>query len=125
MSSEKEVQRKIDQYQELGEKNKNIDVAALMINALEQAQRDEIETKKKHRAYLVSVGLPPFGLLYAIRYYFSDKDDGKKVALICAILTVCSLLVAWGIGALMFSGSGADTAQLQSVSTSDLKALFQ
>ena len=53
MNSEKEVASKIEQYRELGEKNKNIDVAALMISALSQARQDEVAAKKKRWAYLV------------------------------------------------------------------------
>ena len=88
----------------------------------------EVDGKKKNRAYLVSVCLPPFGLFYAARYYFSGKSDGKRVALICVILTVMSLLLTWGIGEMLMSSvstSGLDLKQLQSLNPNDLKALLQ
>lgn len=127
MGAEDEVTKKIQDYQELAKSNKDIDVATLMISALEQAQRDEIDQKKKKRAYLVSVVAPPLGLLYAVRYFFSDKDDGKHVALICVLLTAIACLGVWLIGAMMFSGGGGDTAlqQVQNINVGDLKGLLQ
>jgi hypothetical protein len=127
MGSEEEVTRKINDYQELAKSNKNIDVASLMINALEQAQREEVDAKKKKRAYMVSVIAPPLGLFFAVRYFFSDKDDGKRVALICVILTAIALLGAWLIGAMLFSGGGGDAAlqQVQTLNVSDLQRLMQ
>lgn len=128
MTSEKELETKLEQYQELAKENKNIDVAALMASALDQARRDEVEGKKKNRAYWVSVCLPPLGLFYALRYYFSSKSDGKRVALICVILTAVSLLLAWGVSAMIMSSlptSGLDLKQIESVNPNDLKSLLQ
>ncbi len=128
MGAEEEVSKKIEDYQELAKSNKNIDVASLMINALEQAQREEVEAKKKKRAYLVSVVAPPLGLLFAVRYYFSDKADGKRVALICVLLTAIAGLGAWLIGAMMFSGGGGGGAalqQLQTINAQDVRNLLQ
>ncbi len=126
MDSEKEITRKIELYGELAKENKNVDVAALMMSAIEQSKRDEIEAKKKRWAYLISVGLPPFGLLMAVRYYFSGKTDGKRVALICVILTATALLIAWGLAGLLFSSvSPADLKQIQSVKPEDIKSLLQ
>ena len=99
-----------------------------MLSAFDQARQDEIDGKKERRAYLVSVVLPPFGLLYAVRYYFSAKQGGKKVALYCVILTALSLLLAWGASQMLLSSmstSGLDLKQLQSVNPNDLKSLLQ
>ncbi len=127
MGAEQDVEKKIQDYQELAKSNKNIDVASLMISALAQAQQDEIEEKKKKRAYLVSVVVPPFGLLYAVRYYFSGKSDGKHVAKVCTLLTAISLLIAWLIGKAMFSGVGGDAAiqQAQNINVDDIRRLLQ
>lgn len=128
MSAEKEVERKIEQYQDLAKDNKNIDLASLMINALEQARQEEIAQKKKKRAYFVSVVAPPLGLFFAVRYYFSDKPDGKRVALVCVVLTAFSFLVAWGVGSLFLSGAGPSVGgdqlqQLQAINARTLKDL--
>ena len=121
MDSEQEASKKIEVYKDLAAENKNVDVGSLMISALEQAQQDEIAAKKKRWAYLVSVGLPPFGLLYALRYYFSDKAGAKRVALICVILTVISLLAAWLIAQMFLASAGPELNQIQSLNPGDLK----
>lgn len=125
MDAEKEVERKIEIYGELAKADKKVDATALMLSALEQAQQAEVEAKKKHWAYLISVGLPPFGLFYAVRYALSDKADGKRVAWICVILTVVSLLVAWLIGKLFLSSAGPELNQIQSINPNDLKDMLQ
>lgn len=113
-------------YAALGKDNKNIDVAALMVSALEQTRRDELDAKKKKRAYTVSALIPPFGLIYAVRYYFSDRSDGKKVALVCVILTVFSLAIGWLIGGAMFGNTPtASLEQMKQVNVDDLKSLIQ
>jgi len=126
MGTEERVSRQIQDYKELADKNKGINAAALMINALAQAERDEIDARKRKRAYLVSVILPPFGLIYAAYYYFGDKPDGKSVAINCVILTLVSFLVAWGIGALMFACMTPDqTTQIQNVNADQVKQMLQ
>jgi hypothetical protein len=130
MDNEKDLERKFKQYQELGKENKNVDVAALMIGALDQARQEEIDGKKKRRAYWVSICLPPFGLLYAVRYYFSGKQGGKKVALWCVILTAVSLALAWSISEMFLSSlssatGGIDLKQIESINPNDLKGLLQ
>jgi len=87
---------------------------------------DEKEAAKKKRwAYLISVGLPPFGLFYAVRYSFSEKTDGKGVALMCVILTVVSLLATWAIGRLFLASVGPQMRQIQALNPGDLKDLLQ
>ena len=125
MDREKEVIKKFDQIQELAKENKNIDVAALMMNALQESKREEVDAKKKRWAYLISVGLPPFGLLMAARYYFSDKADGRRVALVCVTLTAVSLLLTWAIGAMMMASLGPQINQIQGIKPEDIKALLQ
>ena len=125
MPTEKEIEERVGQYAALAKENKDIDAAALMMSVLEQSRQEEVDAKKKRRAYLVSVGFPPFGLLYAVRYFFSDKADGKHVALMCVILTVVSLAIGIGISALMFSCSGVSLDQVQNVNVEDVRSLLQ
>ncbi len=128
MGAEKEVTKKIEQYRELAEGNKDIDLATLMISALEQAQQEETAAKKKRWAYLISVCLPPLGLFFAARYYFSDKPDGKRIALTCLILTAIALLLAWSIGAALLGSSSGGVGQagnVTSINAEDVRSLFQ
>ncbi len=125
MSKEKKLAEEFARYQELAKNNKNIDVAALMMNAIESQKANQTSTRQKRWAYLISVGLPPFGLIFAAKFYFSGKDDGKSAALVCVILTVISLIIAFLIGLFMFSSSGTSIQQLQQVNVDDLKQLLQ
>lgn len=130
MDSEKKAEQQMGEYLELAKTNKNIDTAALMINVLEQTRRDEIDAKKKRTAYLVSIGIPPLGFLFALRWYLSGKDDGKRVALTCVILTLISLFIAWGVASLMASSANVSSGgnldqQLQDVDLNELKELLQ
>jgi hypothetical protein len=125
MNSEQKVSEQFQQYKELADKNKNIDLARLMISTLEQARREEVAAKKQHQAYLVSVGLPPFGLFFAAYYYFSDKPGGKHVAINCLILTGIALLIAWGITSLLMSSMGSTAGQLPAINAEDIRSLYQ
>jgi len=125
MDSEKEAAKKIEIYGRLAKEDKNVDATALMLNALEQAQQSEIDAKKKRWAYLVSVGLPPLGLIYAVKYGFGGKPDGKKTAWICVILTAVSLLASWLIAKLFLSSAGPELDQLKAIDPNDLKDLLR
>lgn len=128
MANEIEIEKKMAIYRELAAENKNIDVASLMLSALDQARQEEVEQSKKRIAYIVSVGLPPLGLLYAIRYYFSDKPDGKHVTLLCVLFTAISLLFALALGALLFSSAGdavSNTPEVLNSNMDDLRELLQ
>lgn len=126
MGTEEEAQKKIQQYADLAKGNKDIDVATLMISALEQERREEIAAKKKRRVYLISITLPPLGLLIAAWYFFSDKPDGKRVALNCVILTAIAGLLFWGISALVSSSLGPNTdAQLKKVENINARQMQQ
>jgi hypothetical protein len=126
MTEDKKLEEKVAMYAALGKDNKNVDVAALMVSAMEQARRDEIDGKKKKRAYMVSILLPPFGLYYVARYYFSDKDDGKRVALTCLILTIFALAIGWMIGGAMFGNTPTGSLeQMKAVNIEDMKSLLQ
>lgn len=114
MADENKLNQQMEEYARLGKEHKDVNVAALMINALEQAQRDEMEQSKKKKAYLVSLFLPPLGYLAALWVLYQDKPDAKKVALNCAIITSISLLFSWWFMHAISSVVPADTsAQLQ------------
>lgn len=127
MGTEENISKQIREYQELGRQNKNIDVAALAMTAMAQARQEETGRRKKRWAYLVSIGLPPLGLLCAAYYAFGSKPDGKRIAINCIILTAAALLLTWFVGKLFFDSlGGADvSSQLQDVKIDDLRRLFQ
>jgi hypothetical protein len=47
-------------------------------------------------AYLISLALPPFGLIFAYKFYKSETKDGLDNAMICVVLT-CVSLVLYGL----------------------------
>jgi len=121
MADETKLSQQFDEYAKLGKEHKDVDVSMLMMHALEQAQRDEIDQAKKRKAYMISVFLPPLGYLAALWYFFSDKPDGRKVALNCAIITSITLLLTLLIGKLMFAAVPDQSAgQVQNVNIDEL-----
>lgn len=92
MSTEKELSKTVGLYEEAAKDNPNVDIASLMINALANQKQNLVPQSSKKWAYLISVALPPFGILIAIKYYFfNNKDDSKTVAYTCLLLTVFTL----------------------------------
>jgi hypothetical protein len=125
MSSIEETEKQIQTYQDLAKENKNIDLAALTLNAIENKNRNRVSAKQKKWAYLISLGIPPLGLFFALMFYFSDKDDAKRVANICILLTVISGAIAWISVAAIFSGSGTDIQKIQQIKPKDIMQLYQ
>lgn len=123
MSDEK-LEQIVSEYAELA-KDKNIDASALLINALEQQDKNHIPQKTKRWAYLISIGLPPFGLLFAAWFYFGDKDDGKTAAIACVVLTIVSSIIGYLLLKATLSGSGVTPAQLQQIKPADIYELNQ
>ena len=125
MDPDKRLESQINEYQALGKENPNVDVGMLMMNALQNQKQNLVSPKAKKWAYLISVGVPPFGLLFALRYYMGDEDDAKTVAWVCIILTIISVLMFWLGGKLLLSGSGTSMEQIQKIKPSDIMQLTQ
>ncbi len=123
MSDEK-LENIVSEYAELA-KDKNIDTAALLMNALQQEDQNRLSTKTKRIAYLVSIAIPPSGFLFALAFYFSDKSDGKTTAYACIILTVISLVISIILFKTMFNSAGVTPAQLQEIKPADIYQLTQ
>ncbi len=122
--SDQKLDEIVTEYADLA-KDKNIDVATLMMNALQQEDANKLSAKSKRWAYLISLGLPPFGLGFALWFYFSDKSDGKSTAIICVILTAVSIIGSIIFFNLVFSGSGASVEQIQQIKPADIYELTQ
>ena len=125
MNSEKKLEDELKRYQELGQKNPQVNAQILMMNALQNRKANLVSPRAKKWAYLVSIGLPPFGLFFALRYYFGDQDDARQVAFVCTLLTVISVVGIWLLGKILFSGSGATFEQLQQINPKDLRQLTE
>lgn len=122
--SDQKLDEIVTEYADLA-KDKNIDVATLMMNALQQEDANKLSAKSKRWAYLISLGLPPFGLGFALWFYFSDKSDGKSTAIVCVILTAVSIIGSIILFNLVFSGSGASVEQIQQIKPADIYELTQ
>lgn len=124
--SEDQVEKELKMYQELAKKDKSIDVAALMISALEKNRNtNSVPLKQKRLAYIISFAFPPFGLIYAVKFYFSGYDDGKSTALACSAITAVTILMLVIISFIMFSGSGTSLEQFQQIRPEDIKSLVE
>lgn len=119
------LEQKVKDYVEVAKDNKNVDVAALMLNALETQNQNALSDRSKKWGYLISLGAPPLGLLFAAWFYFSDKDDGKNAAYACIALTVVSIGLFILIGKLFFSSAGVSVQQVQQIKPADIQQLVQ
>ncbi|HTK60198.1 MAG TPA: DMT family transporter [Candidatus Baltobacteraceae bacterium] len=127
MDDEKKIGQRVEQYRELGKEDANVDVGALALFELQQAQRqEEVSAKRRRWAYLLAAGLPPIGLIFAAWYYFSGKPGGKKAALICVIITVVTIAISWLLLRQMMSS--LDTTQMEqikNINLDDYKSLLE
>ena len=125
MDGDKKLENQISEYQKLAAENKEVDVASLMINALQHQDSNLVPAKQKRIAYLISIGAPPFGLLWALKYYMSDEDDARQVANVCVLLTVIAVVALIIITKLIFSSAGVSTQQIQQIKPQDIQQLLQ
>lgn len=123
MSDEK-LDQIVSEYAELA-KDKNIDASALLINALEHQNNNTIPQSTKRWAYLISIGVPPLGFLFAAWFYAGDKDDRKTTAIACLVLTVLSSIIGFMLLKAMFSGPGITPSQLQEMQPKDAYELVE
>lgn len=126
MSQDEKLEKQIEQFQEVAKENKNVDVNMLMVNALQNADQAAKKSGSRKWPYLISIGLPPLGLLFALKYFFfSDEEDATQAGYICIFLTFASLLSVWIFSKLLFSSSGTSLEQIQQIKPSDINQLLQ
>jgi hypothetical protein len=123
MNQDKKIEEHISQFQALGKEDKNVDVAKLMLYSLNQKGK-VVSPNKKRWAYIISLGLPPIGLLLALKYYFDEEDDARHVANMCILITLFSLLLAWISIKMIFSGTGTDLNQIEQLNPKDIQDLM-
>ncbi len=123
--SDKKLEELATEYAELA-KDKKIDAAALMINAMQQQDQNRLSPKSRRIAFLVSLALPPIGYLIAVYYFFfKDESDAKTIAYWCVGLTTISLVGSIIFFQLLISSSGQSVEQLQQIKPSDIYELTQ
>lgn len=122
--SDQDLAKQLQAYKEVAATNKNVDITALMLNALEKEQANKLPAKQKRIAYFVSLAFPPFGLIYAIKFYFSGAEDGKKAALYCALLTIFVIVITTIFLNVIVSSSGTSVEQLQQA-PAQLRSLYE
>lgn len=125
MNPDKDLEKKINLYQSAAKDNPNVDVGMLMLNALQNENQNMVSSKVKKWAYLISLGAPPLGLLFSLKYFFSDETDARDVAWMCVTLTAVSLLVLIIGFKLLLSGSGTSLDQIQKITPAQIQQLGQ
>ncbi len=123
--SEQDLNKKFEDYSALAKENPGIDINLLMSSALVNEDKALSEKKSYRWQYLISLGLPPFGLFFAIKYYLSGDDQDKMAANICVGLTIVSALMFYGFTKVLFTGSGASLQQAEQINTSDINQILQ
>lgn len=124
-TKDSKLSKQIQDIQALAKDNKNVDVAALMMGALESHTSNLVPQKSKRVAYLVSIGVPPFGLLFALKYFFSDYDDAQHTAYACVALTLASVGMVYFFSRFLLASSGVTPQQLQQIKPNDIQQLVQ
>ena len=126
MGREEDLAKKVAEYQAAAKNNPNVDVGMLMLNALQSECQNQVSSKAKKWAYLISVSIPPFGLFFALKYFmFSDEADAKEVAWTCVALTILCVGLFWMLGKVLLSGSGTSINQIEQIKPSDIMQLAQ
>lgn len=126
MDPDKDLEKKVSIYQQVAKENPNVDVASLMLSALKDSDQNLVSGKQKKWAYLISIGTPPLGLFFALKFYFFDEhDDSSHVGNICVLLTGIAVLAFFVIGKVILSGSGTSLNQIQQIKPQDIYQLGQ
>lgn len=125
MENNKKFESEIAEYAKLAKEDKSIDVASLMINAMQHQDENLVSPRAKKWAYLISVGVPPLGLLIALKYYFGEEDDATHVANICVALTVIALVIFYFTFQIFLSSSGTSLEQIQQITPAQIHEITQ
>ena len=125
MTDDKELEQQLKAYAEIGKENPAIDTAALITKSLDNFTATQTSPSKKALAYFVSLGFPPFGLLFAVHFYLSDKSDARHIARMCIFLTILSIGLFFVFMQILVSSIGPDIEQLQTIDPNQLRELLQ
>lgn len=118
------LEQKVSEYAKLA-KDPNIDVASLMLSAINEKQ-NVVSGRMKKWAYLVSVGAPPLGLFFAVYFYFfSDKEDAATCGHVCIALTLVAVAFVWIVAKTMLSSSGTSLKQIEQITPQEIQNTLQ
>ncbi len=117
MDREEKLAQDIAKVRQLAKENEGIDANMLVMNALKIPGGQFVSARTKRWAFLISLAVPPFGLLFAVKYFLSSETDAKTVGWICVGLTVFSTLLAWITFSFMLSGTSLE--QIQQINPND------
>lgn len=123
--NEEQLAKQIKDYAELAKQNKKVDVASLALAALQSHERNLLPPKEKRWGYLTSIAVPPFGLIFAAKFYFSGKDDGQEAAFMCIILTFVSIIVFGLMFKALLGTSNVNVNQIEQIKPADVQQLIQ
>jgi hypothetical protein len=123
--SDIELAKQLEQLRAEAAGDKKVDISTLMLNALEKERENRLPTRQKNMAYFISITFPPFGLIYAIKFYFSGASDGKRTALYCVLLTIFVIVLTTFVFNIILSSSGTSLEQIQKIKPSDIQGLLQ
>lgn len=124
-SPNSKLEAQVSEIAELAKENKNVDIAALMTSVLQNHQSNLVPTNQKRFAFMMALGVPPFGLIYAIKFYFSDYDDGHHAAYMCIVLTLVSIVLIALFSKSLFSTANVTPQQVEQIKPSDVFQLMQ
>ncbi len=120
------LEEQVKTYVELAKKDKKIDIASLMMTAMDDAKHNHLPVKEKRWAFIISLSIPFIGFYYAFKYFNSNADDANETALACGILACVCLISFWMVqGTLGSSLSGGQLQGVQDLKPSDVYELTQ
>lgn len=129
MDRDKQLEKQFQEYEVQAKEYKNIDVATLMISALENQNKKLVSPRLRKWAYAISIGFPPLGLLFVPRFYFGQEDDARHTGNVCLVLTavavVFSIVSIWITGKILLSSAEVNIHQLQNINIKELQDLMQ
>ena len=123
--SDEQLEKQIKDYQDLAKQNPGVNVNMLMMNALASEAVKVKNTKSRKWPYLISLGAPPFGLFFALKYYFSGDEDDKTAANICVLLTIVSFLLLYVFSKMLFSSAGVTPQQIEQITPQEIHDTLQ
>lgn len=126
-SAEEKLAEELKAYQNAAKGENKVDLSALMISALERSEQNRLSPSQKRWAYLVSLGMPPLGLLFALKFFLADKDkeDANSAGWVCVILTAFAIIMMVVFMKAFFSTAGTSVQQIEQINPQQVNQLLQ
>lgn len=122
---DQDLEKKIQDYSQLAKENPNVDVSLLMMSALKNENEKLTTAKSRKWPYIISLSVPPLGLLYAAKFYLSGDSDDRSAGNMCVILTVVSIVAFLIFGKVLISSSGTTPQQIEQITPQDIHNTLQ